>query len=66
MVEVIYKDGRGAAQRIADRLKSSSPQAGQRPQDHITPDEGTTTQPNRTITNIYYGASQAKKGNQNG
>jgi len=63
MPQVIYRDGRGPAQRIADRLRSSSPSQA------VGSDAQSTTQPTRTITNVYYAASQQggqRKGDDNG
>ena len=63
MVEVKWSDGRGPAQRIQDRLRSSSPADAQRVQDHRTSQAGTENVPNRTITNVYFGGQQASSPN---
>jgi hypothetical protein len=55
MVEVKYRDGKGPAQRIADRLKSSSPQGYQ---------TETQTQPTRTNTCIYPSGTQGMQANK--
>jgi hypothetical protein len=49
MVEVKFRDGRGPALRIADRLKPSCQQGYQ---------ADTTTQPTRTNTAIYNSGTQ--------
>jgi hypothetical protein len=61
-VEVKYRDGRSQEQRIAERLRCSSPAHGKRPQDHVAPDGSTTTHPNRTITTIYHASSASLHG----
>jgi hypothetical protein len=55
---VIYRDNRSPAQRIQDRLKSSSPASGLRPQDRLSSQAQTETLPTRAITNVYIGGSQ--------
>jgi hypothetical protein len=60
MTEVIYK-GKSPEQRIQDCLRSSSPASSAKPTNHRASQAQTTTVPTRTITNIYYGASQAPK-----
>jgi hypothetical protein len=67
MTEVKYRDGRGPAQRIADRLRCSSPASGQRPSDRQSAEVQKETVPNRTITNVYFGGANSKHGgNSNG
>jgi hypothetical protein len=64
MVEVIYRDGRGPAQRIADRLKPSCPDYAKRPGDHITANVEETCSPTRTVTTVYNGGSQGQHGGE--
>jgi hypothetical protein len=63
--DVVYRDGRGPAQRIADRLRSSSPAQGQRPTDRQGSDAQKETVPNRTITTVYFPGSNVKHGGDN-
>jgi len=51
MVEVRYSGGRKEAERINARLKQSN---------CLKPSAQVETNPTRTITTVYYGASQAK------
>jgi hypothetical protein len=57
MPEVIYRDGRSPAQRIADRLKPSCPTGGQVEKE---------TAPTRTVTTVFYGGSQQQKERSDG
>jgi hypothetical protein len=57
-----FLGGKPMAERIHDKLKSSSPASSQRPQDHIHADAGATTNPTRCVTTIYYGASEKRHG----
>lgn len=62
MPEVVYRDGRGPAERIQDRLRPSCPDYARRPQDRVAAQAETQTTPNRCVTTIYYGASQGQHG----
>ena len=53
MVEVKWSDGRGPAQRIADRLKPSGGQGDVRAE----------TQPTRTVTTVHFAGQQAASPN---
>lgn len=57
MVEVVYRDGRGTAQRIADRLKPSSVPGYQ-----TEAREPPATPATRTNTCIYNGGTQGVHG----
>jgi hypothetical protein len=65
---IVQYKGKPPEQRIADRLRSSSPSAAAKVQDHRPADATTTNVPNRVVSNCYYGGSQTPqtKGNGNG
>jgi hypothetical protein len=54
---VIY-NGKSPEQRIQDRLRSSSPNAATKVQDHRPSDASVTTNPVRTISSCYYRGQQ--------
>jgi len=62
MVEVRLRDGRSMEQRIHDRLRSSSPADGKRPQDRLASDHSAETHPTRTKTTIYHAGGASLHG----
>jgi hypothetical protein len=62
MVEVRYTNPRSQEQRIADRLRCSSPDSAKRPQDHQRSNASAETHPTRTITHTYFPGSATLHG----
>jgi hypothetical protein len=65
---IVQYKGKPPEQRIADRLRSSSPSASMKVQDRLPADATKETNPMRTVSNCYYGGSQTPqtKGTNNG
>ena len=68
MVEVRLGDGRSMEQRIADRLRCSSPDSAKQPHNHLASNASIETNPTRTVTHTYFRGSAALHGRpkQNG
>jgi hypothetical protein len=65
MPEIKYADNVSPAQRIQNRLRSSSPAQAKDRDCHISPLASTETVPNRTITNTYFSGAVRQHGEVN-